>query len=613
MHTTADRDEESAMPESIVSGRVARLRMISGLLQGIILYALYWSARHTGWPAAHPYLFVSLATVFLLVPPLFISGLGHLGNRRLAIWMIVATAICALLAMHDVWRNMDIPSGWSLTGIKPTGYPFSWWLLLFLAAGFYVAHALVLAGAADGRRIARYPAYFEASWKLCIQIIFSLLFIGVLWLILWLGSALFMLVKLDFLRHLLTRPWFSVTVTAFAFAVALHVTDVRPGIVRGIRGLLLVLMSWLLPVATLIVGGFVVSLPFVGLEPLWATRHATSVLLGATAVLILLINAAFQGGELGPRIVRVLRIVARIACLLLLPMVAIAIYSLSLRVQQYGWTADRVIAAASLLVAACYACGYLWAAAQRGTWLARIAPTNIATAFVILAILIVLFSPLGDPARLSVASQMARLENGKTAAAAFDYNYLRFEGKRYGKEALEVLKKTTVGTDAPAIRTQAETALNKKNRWDPNDGNPVADAASRMKDITVWPKTETLPESFLQQQWNDKTNVPDCLRFRNRHCNAYLKDVNRDGRTDILLRNDNRYSEIAIFTQDTTDGRWNKSAVIFGARCKDMTEALESGDYRLAEPAWPDLEIGGRRLHIQPSEKDNLRCAEDHR
>src|SRR5690606_23218598 len=201
---------------------------------------------------------------------------------------------------------------------------------------------------------------------------------------------------------------------------------------------------------------------------------------------------------------------------LLLPMVAIAIYSLSLRVQQYGWTADRVIAAASLLVAACYACGYLWAAAQRGTWLARIAPTNIATAFVILAMLIVLFSPLGDPARLSVTSQMARLENGKIAAAAFDYNYLRFEGKRYGKEALEALKKTTAGIDASAIRTQAETALNKKNRWDPNDGNPVADAASRMKDITVWPQTEMLPESFLQQQWNDTTNVPDCLRFRNR-------------------------------------------------------------------------------------------------
>lgn len=612
MHTTAGRDEESAIPESIVSGRVAQWRMAGGLLQGIILYALYWSARHTGWPAAHPYLFVPLVMVSLLVPPLFISGLGHLGNRRLAVWTIAASAICALLAMHDVWRNLDVPGG-SLAGIKPDGYPFSGWLPLFLAAGFYIAHALVLAGAADGRRIARYPTYFEASWKLCIQITFSLLFIGVLWLILWLGSALFMLVKLDFLRHLLTRPWFSVTVTAFAFAVALHVTDVRPGIVRGIRGLLLVLMSWLLPVATLIVGGFIVSLPFVGLEPLWATRHATSVLLGAAAVLILLINAAFQGGELGPRVVRVLRVVARIACLLLLPMVAIAIYSLSLRVRQYGWTADRVIAAAGLLVAACYACGYLWAAVQRGAWLARIAPTNIATAFVILAMLVVLFSPLGDPARLSVASQMARLESGKIAAAAFDYNYLRFEGKRYGREALQALKTTTAGADAPLVRAQAEAALNRKTRWDPSGGNPAADAASRVKDITVWPKGETLPENFLRQEWKEAANVPDCLRYRSRHCNAYLRDVNRDGRADILLKSDNRYSEIAVFAQDATDGQWRKSAVIFGVRCKDMMQALQDGDYRMVEPAWQDLEIGGRRLHIQPSETDSLRCAEDRR
>src|SRR5690606_35656415 len=118
MHTTAGRDEESAIPESIVSGRVAQWRMASGLLQGIILYALYWSAKHTGWPAAHPYLFVPLVMVFLLVPPLFISGLGHLGNRRLAVWTIAASAICALLAMHDVWRNLDVPGG-SLAGIKP--------------------------------------------------------------------------------------------------------------------------------------------------------------------------------------------------------------------------------------------------------------------------------------------------------------------------------------------------------------------------------------------------------------------------------------------------------------------------------------------------------------
>lgn len=606
----AGADETSSIPESIVSGRVAQLRMLTGLLQGLILYTLYWSAKHATWPTEHPFLFIPLTMVFLLVPALFISAVGHVNSRRLAIWMIVATVVCTLLTMHDVWRSTGSPDAWTSASGESRGYLFSWPLLFVLSIGLYVAHSLVLAASADNRRIAHYPTYFEVAWKLCIQIKFSLLFVGVLWLILWLGSALFMLVKLDFLRHLLSRPWFFVTVTAFAFSVALHVTDVRPGIVRGIRSLLLVLMSWLLPVATLIVGGFVVSLPFVGLEPLWATRHATSVLLGAMAVLVLLINATFQGGELGTRIVRVLRIVARLACLLLLPMVLVAIYSLSLRVQQYGWSIDRVFAAACLVMATCYATGYFWAAIRRDTWLARIAPTNIVAAFVMLALLILLFSPVGDPARLSVASQLARLDAGKVMASAFDYNYLRFEGKRYGMEALQLLKERTTGPDASTISKQAGIALNKTNRWDPKDGNPVADAASRAADITVWPRSAKLPDGFLQQDWKIGEGGPDCLRFRDQRCDAYLNDVNGDGRIDVLLKGPARYSEIEIFTRDTTDGRWKKTAVIYNARCEAITKALQEGRYQLAEPAYKDLEIDGRRLYVQPFGND-VRCDED--
>lgn len=611
MHTTTD--EELSIPQSIVSGRIAQWRMATGLLQGAVLYFLYWSAKNTGWPSAHLYLFAALVMVFVFVPALFVSGLGHMQKRRIAIWMVVAMAICALLTLNDVWRSGIGHSDWRFFGNTSTGYSPSGWLLFFLPAGLYIAHALVLAGAADTRRIASYPTYFEISWKLIIQIKFSLLFTGVLWLILWLGSALFMLVKLRFLQDLLGKPWFVVIVTTFAFATALHVTDVRPGIVRGIRGLLLVLMSWLLPVTTLIVGGFLISLPFVGLEPLWATRHATSVLLGATAVLVLLINATFQGGALGKQIARVLRIVARTACVLLLPMVLIAIYSLTLRVEQYGWTNDRIIAAASLLVAICYAVGYVWAAFERGAWLARIAPTNVITAFMILAVLVALFTPIADPARLSVASQMARLESGKVSAAEFDYAYLKFEGARYGNEALQVLKTRTAGADAATIRTMAETALNRKNKWDRNEANPVANAASRVKNITVWPQTESLPEGFLQQDWNKDVAATECLRYQNRHCNAYLTDLNGDGRADILLKDENRYSPIAVFTANTTTGQWQLSGYIRGARCKDMTEAMQAGSYRLVVPEFKDLEIGGRRLHVEPTNDDDAKCAEDHR
>lgn len=609
MHTATD--EELSIPQSIVSGRIAQWRMATGLLQGVALYFLYWSLKHTGWPAANLYFFAPLVMIFLFVPALFVSGLGHLEKRRIAIWMVTAIVVCAALTVHDLWRSGMVQRGWSFFGGKSTGYSPSGWLLFFLPVGLYIAHSLVLAGAADSRRIARYPSYFEISWKLIIQIKFSLLFTGVLWLILWLGATLFMLVKLNFLQELLKQPWFVVIATTFAFATALHVTDVRPGIVRGIRGLLLVLMSWLLPVTTLIVGGFLISLPFVGLEPLWATRHATSVLLGATAVLVLLINATFQSGELGKQVVRVLRVVARVACVLLLPMVSIAIYSLTLRIEQYGWTNDRIIAAAGLLVAISYAVGYLLAAFERQTWLARIAPTNIVTAFVILAVLIALFTPIADPARLSVASQMARLESGKVSASAFDYAYLKFEGARYGNDALQTLKTNTTGVDATTIRTLAETALNRKNKWDRNEGNPVADAGSRVRNITVWPNTTSLPEGFLQQDWNKDTSAPECLRYQNRHCNAYMNDLNGDGRADILLKDDNRYSRMIVFTTNTTTGQWEQSAYIHGAKCKEMMDALQAGSYELVAPEFKDLQIGGRRLHVEPKNTGIGKCAED--
>lgn len=608
MHTTAT-DEELSIPKAIVTDRVARLRLLTGVLQGLVLYALYFSLKSASWPATNAYLFATLALIFLFVPVLFISGLGHLESRRMWIWMAVAALICVVLGTYDIWR-MGFIEGRSWLGGGTFKRMPSGLLLFFAAAGFYIAHALVLAAAKDQRRIARYPSYFESAWQLLIQIKLSALFVGVLWLILWLGATLFMLVKLNFLQKLLDQSWFVIPVTVFAFSTALHITDVRPGIVRGIRSLLLVLMSWLLPITTLIVGGFLISLPFTGLEPLWATRHATSVLLGSTAVLVVLINTAFQSGEVGKEVARVLRVSARLACVLLLPMTLIAIYSLTLRVQQYGWTSDRVIAAACLLVAISYACGYLWAAVERDAWLARIAPTNVLTAFLTLVVLLAMFTPIADPARLSVANQLARLETGKVSAAQFDFDFLRFEGARYGNDALQKLKAQTTGADAELIRKRAEAALQKKNKW--NKDGPAANAQTRADSITVWPKGASLPAAFLAQNWTDSSSnymLPECLKRQDQKCNAYLLDLKGDGKAEILLKNAQDYGRLVVFSLES-DGKWSASGTIDGlnAGCKDVAQALEDGSYRAVPPMFQDLEVAGQRLHVQPWPAERSKC-----
>lgn len=605
MHTA---DEELSLPKAIVTSHVARLRLLTGLLQGVILYALYYSLKEKFWPSTNGYLFSPLTMIFVFVPVLFISALGHLNARRMWIWMIIAALICVLMGVYDIWRIGFIDSSnlFDASGSRRTPSPL---VSLFVAGGFYIAHALVLAAAADEKRIARYPTYFETAWKLIIQIKFSFLFVAVLWLILWLGATLFMLVKVRFLQELMEQSWFVIPVITFAFSTALHITDVRPGIVRGIRSLLLVLMSWLLPITTLIVGGFLLTLPLTGLEPLWATRYATSVLLGASATLVILINAAFQGGEVGKEVARVLRVSARLACVLLLPMTLIAIYSLTLRVQQYGWSHDRVIAAACLLVATCYASGYLWAALERSVWLARIAAVNVLTSFLILATLLALFTPVADPARISVANQLARLQSGQVSADKFDFEYLRFEGARYGERALQAFKEKAEGPDAALISKRASAALEKKNRW--SRENPNANSQSRGANITVWPQGQALPEAFLKQDWGNGGRsylLPDCLKLQDTKCNAYVLDLNGDGKTEILLKNVQDYGQLVVFALQT-DGSWKPAGTMTGsAGCKEVADALAAGRFRSTPPLFPDLEVAGQRLHVQPWPTDQLKC-----
>src|SRR5262249_38301760 len=149
------------------------------------------------------------------------------------------------------------------------------------------------------------------------------------------------------------------------------------------------------------------------------------------------------------------------ASVLLVPLVILAAYALALRVQQYGWTVDRIATLACVLVAACYALGYTAAALFSllgGQWMWALESVNIFVAFLILVVLGALFTPISDPARLSVLSQVARLETGLTKPIAFDFGYLHSQGGRYGAAALTRLAKLESGPNASEIRKLAKQA-----------------------------------------------------------------------------------------------------------------------------------------------------------
>ncbi len=581
--------------------RVFAARLIVGLIQGLSLYGLYYAFEHKAWPATEPRIFAPMLLVALYVPLLVLQALGNLRIRTLAVWTVVAAAVAAGFAFYDIWHGW--PAASAMSDAKPSAQ-----VVVFTAVFLFVSHALITCVAHDRKVVPDYCTLFDVAWKQGVQLAVAACFVGAFWIVLWLGVGLFEMIKLHFFRDFIRHEWFSIPATAVAAAVSIHITDIRANLVRGVRTLALMLLSWLLPIIALIAFTFLVSLVFTSLKPLWETRTATALLLVAAAVLVILINAAYQDGDPERRPHHVVRIAGTLACIELIFVVAIAAYALWLRVSQYGWTVDRIDTAAVTVVAASFAVGYFMAALLPSPWLKLIETWNFLTTILGLVVLFALFTPIADPVRLSVANQVERLKSGVVKRGQFDFGYLRWRGGRFGKTALAELSKSADAEIAKA----AKEAITETAFYIPPP--PVATPTELARTITVHPAGTKLPDTFLRQHWtmdNSLGVAGACFgqhRMPDQTCDAVVKDLDGDGVNEVLLISSyvsEHYSTsfLTVFKLDA--GAWHAVGTIsqsFGQGCKGDREALLSGHFTTVVPRQRDLEIAGHRVAVIPVE-----------
>lgn len=537
--TTTSADAVNADPAAVIPlPRTSRAlfgrRLLIGLVQAGLLAMMLIAATSKSGFADRGELFIPLMLIVCYVPPVAALGLGQLAPRRLALWCAAFAAVLTVIGAHDGWRSRHAAMP---PGVTDTS-PFSWHVPSFAlmwgaAAIVYLGYVLVVARERSGKRVAPYETYFVFSWSLALQVGLALLFSGVLQLILHVGGSLFSMVGLPLMRDLIDVPQIGLPIAALAFIVGLHVADVRADFIRALQALSLTLMGWLLPPLVLIAAAFLASLPFVGLAPLWATHSATSLLLGTAALIVVLVNAVFASGNgAAPRL---LRVAARVGCLLLPIIVALAGYALSLRIGQYGLTAWRVMSVAAVCIAACYSLGYGAAGLARDRALGRIAPTNIATVWAMLAAIVALLTPVADPARLAVASQMERLVAGRIAPDKFDFYFLEQAPDVYSRQAWTRLKAgNALGPNAAAIAARVAEA----QRLEDGTKSPPPDKTTLARNLVSHTPGVLLPPSFLATDWTRRAEqewLPRCLTSAAVRCDAFLIDLTGDGQRDVLL------------------------------------------------------------------------------
>ena len=363
---------------------------------------------------------------------------------------------------------------------------------------------------------------------------------------------------------------------------------------------------------------FLVALAFTGLQPLWSTRFAASILLWSVTVTLILINAAYKDGDEVNRPFLAVRWAGRVAGPMMLTLTLLAIYAIAQRVVQYGWTPGRVRSCAVAFVALTYSSGYTWASVMRGPWLQRLEKVNVVASLVILGILALLLSPVADPARLAVIDQVSRLKSGAIAPAKFDYELLRFGGGRYGQNALAALT-TSPNVD---IRSRARLAqANSQKRFILSAGPDPASTEPALAHVTVYPHGAKLPADFAARNLSeDMTYAASCLRDGS-PCDIIVWDsmahdgplliVHQSERGDIgnsvkSTPQNTAALDIAgsapleVFGRDT-NGKWSIVGHIDHGGCPGIVDALRKGEGKSIRPTHDDIEVAGNRLTFNPN------------
>ncbi len=560
-----------------------------GLLQGLTswLVVRFWPSD----PDKAAWFVASL--VFVLVAGLALQ-LTWQGRR-----VIRLVALSGLLAV--VWFLVALWVWWQL---PPTDAPYSgdgYRVGTFIFAAILGVYILLPFGQIyydTGRFSFPYTELFRHSWNTPFIIATGFLLLGLYWTLVLLWAELFNVLGVSFFRDVFYSAPFTHMTSYTAFGLGVAVGKESDWVINTLRSITLRMFRMLMPLLAFIALLFLAALPFTGLQPLWGTKAASPLLLTLLLLSVLFINAVFQDGSgERPYLLWVRRGVE--GMLFVMPVFAgLMLYSIGLRIQQYGLTPDRFYAVLAGIVFSLYGLGYAVAVIRRETvWIGLIRPINIGVALFVVVLAIAVHSPILDPLDWSARNQYQRLIDGKADPQDFDYGALRFLMGRAGYARLEALEKAEDHPNAELIREQVAAAKEAKSYYALRKGRPAKQSTTEeLKGrLEVLPKGAEVSDSLLQAiVAKHSSGADNCMRVAG--CVLYAINLDADPENEYLLIPPLlSYDSITIFDQGT-EGWENIGSLVLrrGAWIKpaELIDKLRASEFELITPIYRDLKIG---------------------
>lgn len=533
-------------------------------------------------------------TLTLALPAMTALLIRHAMDRFAWLCALTTGLILTPLALHS--RGTCAESYGSCSELF-SNYGLTLFVALFVLTAY-------LQNWRDGRRL-NYSGLFHHAWDNFLTLGVTAVFTGAGWLVLWLGAALFKVIGIEVLQELLKQSEFSYPATGLMVGLGVVAGRAQPGAIRSALGVCFALCRLLMPLLAVLAIAFAAALPFTGVAALWGTGHGAALLLTLTLALVSLSNAMVQDVTQDAVLTRQWRWLMGTALCLLPVFAGLAALALSLRVNQYGWTVDRLWAAIVTGFSFWYAGGYALAVVRRQTpWLASIAPVNIIAGLALVVILLATQSPLLNLRTLAVASQLNRIEANLVALESLDLDYLRWDLGQDGIAALRQLQqdpRVKANDKLSALITQK---LAQKNRWD--ERMPAAGQPPLAKNFVILPLGAEVPPALLtvldqqpEHRRGGETPVTQCLRGAP-HCLLYQANLGGDERPEWVLLDPQSWGDGVwpVFAQEGV--AWKRVGVLKGPTNPppQTIQDLQQQKVQAVDGVWRDIAIGAQRYRV---------------
>ena len=535
--------------------------IISAVIQGLLLgiYAVLPSG---------PLLCMPL-TIICTIPFVFWVSQEHWG-RRLMNFLLGLTFMLSLLWAYRLWALYSHESNFYFIPSQRSE------LIRVSMAVFLIIPFFQCRIAAWSWKIPYSEIFFQFCRNLFLLFQAGIV-IAVFWGLMVTAGLLFDIVGLQNVPYLLFNPLTSVPLTSLTIAISISVAIKHPGIDSLGRWILSVL-AWLLPFFSVLSVMFILCLPFSGLRKLWDTGQASTLMLLIQFGTIILANAAWLDGTKPTFPNKYANFLARMSLLCLPVYTLLCLYSVGLRVQQYGLTTDRIQAMFLTITAGIWGLGYAGAVMLK-KWPGAIGRVNITSIAFMIILVVLMDSPLLDPYRLASENQYQRLMTGQIKPEDFDYIYTRFNLGRYGNKILSELEDSESRQIRAGVKAARSIKPEEYLRYILTGIPPKSRREAIIRGAKVYPAGNALSDEQIEYF----VNHWEYLKEVNNHRDLVFVfvDVERKGHNILVLTED---SGIVYNIDDTPR--------VLGA-VSGKFSSLENLDVRTLEPRYYDLSING--------------------